>query len=108
MGLAVESDADLATFFEASEFGATATYRVQGRGEETTVTVILSQADEIGALERLSTRRVTTTMLIRVSEAPMLAPGDTFDIADDRYEVQGQPVRDLSRAIWTVDTRKCR
>lgn len=105
MGLVVESVADLATFFEASEFGATATYRVQGRGEETTVTVILSQTDEIGSLEQLRVRRPTTTLLVRVAEVPTPEPGDTFEVGAERYIVQGRPVRDLTRAIWNVDTR---
>ncbi|MCP3971430.1 MAG: hypothetical protein GY717_14145, partial [Rhodobacteraceae bacterium] len=40
---------------------------------------------------------------IRVAEAPTLAPGDLIDLDGMSYTVQGEPVRDRERLIWTAE-----
>jgi len=42
---------------------------------------------------------------LRVSEAPTIAAGDTIEIDGDILLVQGEPVRDAERLIWTVEGR---
>jgi len=108
--LGVESAADLAAYFDASEFAATAIYREGGKGEEATVTVLLSQPDQVGALDQLRVKRETTTLIVRVSEVPRLEANDSFDIVEsgERFIVQGTPLRDMTRLIWSVDVRRAR
>lgn len=42
---------------------------------------------------------------VMVSQMPDPAPGDRVCIGPDTYEVQGEPVRDRERLIWTLDLR---
>lgn len=48
----------------------------------------------------------TGTMLdLRASEVEQPQRGDTLWVGSERFEVQGEPVIDTERLIWTLDTR---
>lgn len=40
---------------------------------------------------------------VMISQVPEPAPGDRVMIGPDIYEVQGEPIRDRERLIWTLD-----
>lgn len=82
-----------------------ALWRPGGEGEGQPVRVIRRQPDRMANFG--DGRFVTDTTLIdvRVSDAPTLAPGDTFEIGGDLYEVRGDPVRDADRLTWSADAR---
>lgn len=40
---------------------------------------------------------------VRVAEVATPAPGDAFVIEGERFTVQGEPVRDRERLIWTLE-----
>jgi hypothetical protein len=40
---------------------------------------------------------------VRVSDCQELTAGDRFEIAGEIFVVQGTPVRDRERLVWTVD-----
>lgn len=45
----------------------------------------------------------TVRVDVRVSEVPAPAPGDRIVIAGETFEVQGEPLRDRERLVWTLD-----
>ena len=42
---------------------------------------------------------------VRVSEVGAPRPGDGIVIDGETFVVQGEPVRDRERLVWTIDTR---
>ena len=47
----------------------------------------------------------TTRIDLRVAEVPNPRPGDRIEIDGDAFLIQGEPVRDRERLVWTVDLR---
>src|SRR6056297_3065280 len=47
----------------------------------------------------------TTRVDLRVAEVPAPRPGDRVEIDGDAILIQGEPVRDRERLVWTVDLR---
>ncbi|MEX5728620.1 hypothetical protein Ga0609869_001973 [Rhodovulum iodosum] len=47
----------------------------------------------------------TTRMDLRVSEVPNPRPGDRIEIDGEAFLIQGEPLRDRERLVWTVDLR---
>jgi len=48
----------------------------------------------------------TSVIEVRTAEAPALAEGDGFEIGGESFVVQGEPVRDSERLVWTAELRK--
>jgi len=42
---------------------------------------------------------------LSVAEVPMPRPGERIEIDGEAFLVQGEPVRDRERLVWTVDLR---
>ncbi len=91
--------------FADPNLGLDAVYRAGGADPAVTVRVILRRPDRVG--EFGETRIVTETLLIdvRVSEAAAPTEGDTFDVGGVLYVIQGAPIRDAARLVWTVEAR---
>lgn len=47
----------------------------------------------------------TTRIDLRVTEVPAPRSGDRVEIDDEAFLIQGEPVRDRERLVWTVDLR---
>ena len=47
----------------------------------------------------------TTRIDLRVAEVSNPRPRDRIEIGGDAFLIQGEPVRDRERLIWTVDLR---
>lgn len=47
----------------------------------------------------------TTRVDVRVSGLPSPRPGDTVAISGEMFVIQGEPVRDRERLIWTINLR---
>jgi hypothetical protein len=45
----------------------------------------------------------TRTLEVKVSDCPLIAPGDQFQIGSTLYTVQGEPRRDDLQLTWQVD-----
>jgi len=73
--------------------------------EERPISVIRRAPDRI--TEFGAGRFVSDTMMVdvRVSDLPDPRPGDLIVIGADSFTVQGEPVRDRERLIWTLDLR---
>ena len=52
-------------------------------------------------------RFVSDTMVVdvRVADLPAPRPGDVIVIGADSHVIQGEPLRDRERLIWTLDLR---
>lgn len=52
-------------------------------------------------------RFVSDTMVVdvRVTDLPAPRPGDVIVIGVDSHVIQGEPLRDRERLIWTLDLR---
>jgi hypothetical protein len=47
----------------------------------------------------------TTRFDVRVAEVANPRPGDRITVAGEAFVVQGEPVRDRERLVWTLDVR---
>ena len=47
----------------------------------------------------------TTVVDVRVADLPAPRPGDVIVIGADSHIIQGEPLRDRERLIWTLDLR---
>ncbi|MCE8523469.1 hypothetical protein KBY30_20990 [Ruegeria pomeroyi] len=73
--------------------------------EERPIRVIVRAPDRItdfGAGRLVSD---TTMVDVRVADLPTPRPGDLIVIGVDSHVIQGEPIRDRERLIWTLDLR---
>lgn len=73
--------------------------------EERMIRVIHRAPDRI--TEFSAGRFVSDTMMVdvRVSDLPDPRPNDLIVIGADSFAVQGEPIRDRERFVWTLDLR---
>ena len=74
-------------------------------GTPVTVRVIATRPDltaEFGAFPAVSS---STVLEVRASEVSAPSAGDRIAINGETFIVQGQPMRDPQRLVWTLDTR---
>ena len=72
-------------------------------GEPVTVRVIARRPDEIVGFDETRIHAETSMFDVRVSEIAAPRPGDRLSLDGEAYVVQGEPVRDAERLIWTVE-----
>jgi len=91
--------------FADPNLSSVAVYRIQGTSDSVAIRVIARRPDQV--LDFGDTRIHTETSLfdVRVSEVPSPRPGDTLEVDGEIFVVQGEPVRDGERLIWSLDTR---
>ena len=82
--------------------GRDALYTPEG-DEPRTVRMIAKRPDEIVGFEETRIHAATTLFDVRVSEVAEPRPGDRFAIDGEPYLVQGEPVRDAERLVWTLE-----
>lgn len=82
-----------------------AVWRATGAGTPVAVRIMLRQPDRIGSFGETRLLADTTMIDVRTAEAPMLASGDVFEIGGETFVVQGEPLRDGERLVWTVELR---
>ncbi len=70
-----------------------------------TVRVIARQADQV--MDFGDTRVHTGNSMFDVLVSDILdpRPGDTLIVDGENYIIQGEPVRDQERLVWTLDVR---
>ena len=96
--------AALDTLFADPNLGRDAVYSAQG-SDPVTIRIMARRADQV--LDFGDTRVHTGNVMfdVRVSEVPDPASGDVLEIDGENFTVQGEPVRDLERLVWTIDVR---
>lgn len=97
--------AGIDAIFRDPNMAKDALYRAAGGGAGVPVRVIFRAPDRIANWNE--GRFVTDTIFIdvRVSDVPELAPGDTFEIGGELFEVRSEPVRDRERLCWAAEVR---
>ena len=69
------------------------------------VRVVARRADAVTDFGDARLWSETTRFDLRVAEVADPRPGDRIVIEGTTYIVQGEPVRDRERLVWTIDTR---
>ena len=69
------------------------------------IRVVTRRADDITSFGDARLWSETTRIDLRVGEVPAPRPGDRIEIEGEAFLIQGEPVRDRERLIWTVDLR---
>ena len=78
-------------------------WRAGGTGPVVPARVIVRRPDRIAEFGGTRISAATTLIEVRVADAPTLAEGDTLEVEGTLYIVQGEPMRDSARLIWTVE-----
>ena len=91
--------------FADPNLSSSAVYRIQGTGDPVAIRVIARRPDQVFDFGDTRIRTETSLFDVRVSEVPSPRPGDTLEIDNETFIVQGEPMRDSERLIWTLDTR---
>jgi len=98
---------DLATdsLFADQNLAVDALLRVSGTGPAQPMRVIRAMPDGFASFGEGRFVVDTVLLSIRLSDAPVLAAGDTVEIAGQLHEVQGTPTRDTNRLVWLAEAR---
>ncbi len=94
----------LDALFADSNIARDAVYIADG-GAPVLVRVVARRADAISDFGDARLWSETTRIDLRVAEVANLRPGDRIEIEGDAFLIQGEPVRDRERLVWTVDLR---
>ena len=73
--------------------------------QECSIRVIRRAPDRITEFGAARLMSDTMVLDVRVSELADPRPGDLIVIGTDSFTIQGEPVRDSDRLIWTLDLR---
>ena len=92
------------TLFGDPNMAGDAVYTPDG-GAAVLIRVVARRADEVTGFGDARLWSETTRVDLRVAEVPTPRPGDRIEIDGDAFLIQGVPVRDRERLVWTVDLR---
>jgi hypothetical protein len=90
--------------FADPNLGSAATYE-PADGDPFPVRVIARRTDAITDFGEARLWSETTRFDVRVAEVANPHPGDRVVIDGETFVVQGEPVRDRERLVWTLDSR---
>lgn len=71
----------------------------------TTIRAIRKAPDDLTTYGGARVWSETMRVDVMVAEVPAPAPGDRIVIDSETFEVQGEPIRDRERLVWTLDLR---
>ena len=74
-------------------------------GEPVSVRVVARRADAVTEFGGARLWSETTRFDLRVAEVANPRPGDRIVVDGEAFVVQGEPVRDRERLVWTLDVR---
>jgi len=74
-------------------------------GTPALVRAILRRPDDVTGFGEARIWSETTRLDLRLAEVMNPRPGDRIEIDGEAFLIQGEPVRDRDRLIWTVDLR---
>ena len=90
--------------FADPNIGVEAIYTSDG-GAPVAVRAIVRRPEEVTNFGEVRLWSETTRIDLRVAEVQAPRPGDRIEIKGDAFLIQGEPVRDRERLVWTVDLR---
>ena len=92
----------LDALFADGNIAREAVYTPEG-GASQLIRVVTRRADEFTGFGEARIWSETTRIDLRVAEVPGPRPGDRIEIDGDAFLIQGEPVRDRERLVWTID-----
>ena len=99
--------AAVSALFADPNIGRDAVYISDG-GAPVLVRVIARRADDVTEFGDARLWPETTCVDLQVAEVPNPRPGARIEIEGDAFLIQGEPVRNRERLVWTVDLRLAR
>jgi len=90
--------------FADPNLGRDATWE-PAEGEPILVRVVARRADSVTEFGGARLWSETTRLDLRVSEVAHPRPGDRIVIDGEAFVVQGEPMRDRERLVWTIEAR---
>ena len=90
--------------FADPNIGVEAIYTSDG-GAPVLVRAVVRRADAVSEFGDARLWSETTRIDLRVAEVANPRPGDRIEIDTEAFLIQGEPVRDRERLVWTVDLR---
>ena len=90
--------------FADPSIGRDAVYIADG-GAPVLVRVVARRADAVTDFGDARIWSETTRVDLQVAEVANPRPGDRVEIDSEAFLIQGEPVRDRERLVWTVDLR---
>ena len=90
--------------FADPNLGRDATWE-PAEGEPVSVRVVARRADAVTEFGGARLWSETTRLDVRVAEVADPRPGDRIVLDGEAFVVQGEPVRDRERLVWTLDVR---
>ena len=100
----LSTQALLDTLFADPSLAQDATY-LPAAGDMLPVRVIARRADALTDFGDARLWSETSVFDVRVSEIAEPRPGDRLVLGDEVFVVQGEPVRDRERLVWTLSMR---
>ena len=94
----------LEVLFADPKIGTEVVYTPDG-GTPVLVRVVARRADSITGFGEAKLWSETQRFDLRVGEVATPRPGDRLEINGEAFLIQGEPVRDAERLIWTIDVR---
>jgi hypothetical protein len=91
--------------FSDPNLAGDAVYRAGGADIGIAVRVIVRRPDRVGDFGETRIASETMTFDVRTAEIAEPAEGDPLDVDGVTYVIQGTPVRDAERLIWTIEAR---
>lgn len=96
--------AAVGALFADPNIGRDAIYIADG-GAPRLLRVVARRSDAITDYGDARLWSETTRIDLRVAEVTAPRPSDRIEIDGDAFLIQGEPVRDRERLVWTVDLR---
>ena len=90
--------------FADPNIGVEAIYTSDG-GTPVLVRAVVRRADAVSEFGDARLWSKTTRIDLRVAEVPNPRPGDRIEINTEAFLIQGEPVHDRERLVWTLDMR---
>ena len=96
--------AALDALFADAHLARDVVYTADG-GAPVLVRIVARRADAVTDFGDARLWSETTRIDLRMAEAPNPRPGDRIEIDGDAFLIQGEPVRDRERLVWTINLR---
>ena len=74
-------------------------------GSPVLIRVVTRRADDVSSFGEARIWSETTRIDLRVAEVVQPRPGDRLEMDGEAFLIQGEPVRDRERLVWTIDLR---
>ena len=91
--------------FADPNLAADAVWRTGGTGPDVPVRVMVRLPDRVTDYGLTRITSSTAMIEVRVAEVPAPAEGDTVSFGGRTLVVQGEPLADALRLVWTVECR---